>query len=101
MYSIWIMDEVKVKQKKGIQISRYPIIKKEIRLIFRNPKIYFGISYAIIFPLVFTYINRSILSGAMFVALFSALYTATLSIQLITEEKKELALFKIVAYRYG
>ncbi len=37
----------------------------------------------------------------MFVALFSALYTATLSIQLITEEKKELAFFKIVAYRYG
>ena len=86
----------KSKTKKGIQISRYPIIKKEIRLIFRNPKNIFGISYAIIFPLVFTYINRSILSGAMFVALFSALYTATLSIQLITEEKKSWPFLKLL-----
>ncbi|WP_129721256.1 hypothetical protein [Xylanivirga thermophila] len=78
----------KTKKSYRMEISRYPIVKKEIRLIFRNPQNVFSISYAIIFPVVMAYVNKSAMSGAMFVGIFAAIYAANLALQLIAEEKK-------------
>lgn len=78
----------KIRKNHKIEISRYPIIKKELRTLFRNPQNLFSISYAIIFPLVMMYVNRSAVSGAIFVGIFATIYASNLSLQLIAEEKK-------------
>lgn len=97
----------KSRKKHRMELSRYPIVKKELRLLFRNPQNLFSISYAIIFPIIMTYVNRSTTSGAIFVSILATLYTATLSLQLIAEEKKiwplpkllPLGMSKLVQYK--
>jgi len=86
----------KAKVAKGVNVSRHPVINKELRLTFRNPQNLFGIAYAIVFPVIMLLINKQFLSGAMFVALFASMYTSNLSMQLMSVERKTWPLTRLL-----
>jgi hypothetical protein len=86
----------KAKVAKGVNVSRHPVINKELRLTFRNPQNLFGIAYAIVFPIIMLLINKQFISGAMFVALFASMYTSNLSMQLMSVERKTWPLTRLL-----
>lgn len=79
---------ISTKKRRKLGVSRHPIIKKELRIIMRNPQSLFSISYAMIFPLIMTYVNHSALSGSIFASMFAILYACNLGLQLLAKEQK-------------
>ncbi|MDO7976328.1 hypothetical protein [Oceanotoga teriensis] len=85
--------ELNISNKKNkhkdmkIKVSKFTLLKKEFKLLFRNSSIFFMIIYPLILPLIFIITgNIENISLNIFFIVFSALYSAYISIYSIIED---------------
>lgn len=86
----------KVEKFKG---SRQPLLKKEIKLLFRNSQLIFMILYPLIFPIIFSFSGINKLTYiAMLFMLIAANYTALITSMMLAEEIKIWPVPKLFPY---
>lgn len=66
----------------------FPILKKDIKLLLRDPQSMYIILYSIIFPLVVSVANKSYTYGPVIMSLISSFYCAYISVSLLISEHK-------------
>ena len=78
----------RVKVQK-FKVSRWPIIEKDRKLLFRNSQLLFMMLYPLIFPFIFIFTGMQNLSYiAIFFLLISGTYTSLTSAYMLIEELK-------------
>lgn len=65
-----------------------PVLKKDIKLVLRDPQSIYMTIYSLIFPLVVSMANRSYIYGPMIMSMISSFYCAYISVTLLRFEHR-------------
>ncbi|HOB15596.1 MAG TPA: hypothetical protein PK894_00785 [Defluviitoga sp.] len=89
----------KVNKIEKFKTSRQPLLKKEIKLLFRNSQLIFMMLYPLIFPIFFSFAGINNLSYlAMLFMIIAANYTSLITSMMLAEEIKIWPVPKLFPY---
>jgi len=74
------------------QSGGFPFLRKDLKLVFRDPQSIYMILYILIFPLLMAFFNKSIFSLIIFQVAFSSFYAALIPVNLLRDEINTLPL---------
>ncbi len=80
----------RAKRKKKTEFSHqsrgFPFLRKDLKILFRDPQSIYMILYILIFPFLMAFFNKNIFSLIIFQVAFSSFYAALISVNLLRDE---------------